>query len=333
MGKLRNAFFVLLTVQLIFTGGCSKIGKKQIADDSSKKQELQSIDIFGKATSSNIININIDFPAKIEKVYIKEGQRVNLGDPLVSLIIRDFESQIASKEIELDSAKFELQSDLLEQQKLTENLNPSESELEKTEAVYESKKRMFEQGIASKKDVDDAESEVNSKKQILANIKISLKKLNSNNNSIEIKRNKIKNLENSLLQLKDKINIKNFRRNIIISDIKNGIVYDIGYSSGDIIMPSLDNKKILSILDTDSMIVQADVPEEFIKDIKVGSKVVINPAADTLRKYNGTINRISSMAVKKNNETIIPIDIIYDNSDDFIRPNFNVDVKVMIENK
>lgn len=34
------------------------------------------------------------------------------------------------------------------------------------------------------------------------------------------------------------------------------------------------------------------------------------------------------MAIKENGETVVPIEISVDNKDSFLRPNFNVDVKI-----
>jgi hypothetical protein len=38
--------------------------------------------------------------------------------------------------------------------------------------------------------------------------------------------------------------------------------------------------------------------------------------------------KIADMGIEKNGETIIQIEISIDNVDEFIKPNFNVDVKI-----
>jgi multidrug resistance efflux pump len=76
------------------------------------------------------------------------------------------------------------------------------------------------------------------------------------------------------------------------------------------------------------MIVEANIPEEFAKDAKVGSRVEIVPVADGSKTYAGTVSRISSLAVKSSGETVIPVEIVIVGTDGFLLPNFNVDVKI-----
>jgi multidrug resistance efflux pump len=111
----------------------------------------------------------------------------------------------------------------------------------------------------------------------------------------------------------------------IISDVDNGVVYDLGYSDGDIISPS---KKVLSIMNLDGMIVKANVAEEFIKDVKPGQKAEIIPVADKSKKYTGTVTMIASRAQVQNGETVIPVEITIDNNDGFLMPEYNVDVEI-----
>ncbi len=101
----------------------------------------------------------------------------------------------------------------------------------------------------------------------------------------------------------------------------------MSYKEGDIINPEV---KLLSIIGLDNIIVKADIPEEFIKDVNMGSKAIIVPLADKTKKYKGSIIKIDSRAIYKNGETIVPVEISIDNMDDFLLPNFNVDVTISI---
>ena len=86
----------------------------------------------------------------------------------------------------------------------------------------------------------------------------------------------------------------------------------------------------MSILDLDTLIVQANVAEDFIKDIKLGSKAIINPLANPDKEYEGSISRISNMAVQENGETVVPVEITLINVDDSLLPNFNINIKIIV---
>lgn len=146
------------------------------------------------------------------------------------------------------------------------------------------------------------------------------------NREIELQREKTEVISMELKQLKDKLSRDFMKGNGIVSNLHQGVVYDIGYSAGD---PLNIEKKLLSIVDLAKISVSADVPEEFIKDVKIGAGVTINPVADNSREYRGKVTKIAGVAVKRNGETVIPVEISIDNpGEGFLRPNFNVDVKI-----
>jgi multidrug resistance efflux pump len=105
------------------------------------------------------------------------------------------------------------------------------------------------------------------------------------------------------------------------------MVFDIGYREGDIATPE---RKLLSIANLDSIIVQANVVEEFIKDVKVGAEVTIIPQADKTKTYKGKVIYISSKAILDNGVTEVPTHISIDSKDGFLLPGFNVDVKINV---
>lgn len=111
--------------------------------------------------------------------------------------------------------------------------------------------------------------------------------------------------------------------NMIISDEDDTVVSNIGYVSGERAGPA---KPVLTLSGTRDLIVQANVLEEFIRDVKVGAKVTIIPTADKSRKYTGKVNTVGSSAFRQNGETTIPVEISIDGSDDFLMIGFSAQV-------
>jgi multidrug resistance efflux pump len=177
---------------------------------------------------------------------------------------------------------------------------------------------------------------IDSKRKNAEDIKYSLdilmheKKLGNKelSDSIAIQNEKAATVQSEISQMKDKLGRSYITGNNIVSDLENGIVYEIGYKPGDLVSPA---KKVLSIMNLDTMVVKADVAEEFIKDVKLGANVEILPVADTAKKYKGKVMNISSKAVVKNGETVVPVEMSIENKDSFLSPNFNVDVEINIE--
>jgi multidrug resistance efflux pump len=88
------------------------------------------------------------------------------------------------------------------------------------------------------------------------------------------------------------------------------------------------NSKLLNLVNMDSLIVEADVPESLIKDVKVGADVEIQLLADSTKVYKGKVQKIADRGVDKNGETMIAVEISIDNGDEFVKPDFSVDVRI-----
>ncbi|MCC5910869.1 MAG: efflux RND transporter periplasmic adaptor subunit [Clostridiaceae bacterium] len=115
----------------------------------------------------------------------------------------------------------------------------------------------------------------------------------------------------------------------MISSFEKAVILNITYTTGNITVPT---QKSFTIVDLNSLIVEANVVEEFISDVKIGAFVRIVPVADRTKTYEGEVISISKMAFQKNGETVIPVSISINNINDFLIPNYNVDVFIEITN-
>lgn len=145
-------------------------------------------------------------------------------------------------------------------------------------------------------------------------------------NLIKIQMEKIELLELELDSLNKKVNKSYINGSDVISDLENGIVDSIAVKPGDVIK---QGQSLLNLMDLQSVFIQAEVAEQFIKDVKVGAEVNIIPLADKSRKYKGKVIKIYNKAFQKDGETNIPLDISFSNDDGFLMPDFNVDIEIL----
>ena len=111
----------------------------------------------------------------------------------------------------------------------------------------------------------------------------------------------------------------------VVADIDRAIVTEVAVQRGD---PVGQGRLLLKLVDLGSLIVEADVPEEFIRDVRLGAPVTIIPLADPARQSYGTVRQIAGMAVNRSGETIVPVQVSIDDDRGFLLPNFNVDVAI-----
>lgn len=321
IGRLGKVCLIIcLTGGLLFTASCKRQIKKTTVPVNPVQEEKSNIEAFGTVKVKEVQNIHLDFPVKVQTVHVKEGQVVNLGEPLITLNIDDFQVQIKSKESELNSARFELL-------KARKDLQEARESYEKAKRELNAKNKLFQEGAISQHEVDECLDLVKTKEKAVTDIQLSPDSPNSQLTGLKILEEKGTILEYDLKRLKSKLNQDFLKGNLMVSNVANGVIFEVGCSSGDLIYPETE-KKVLSIWNLDTIFIQADVAEEFIKDVKIGAETEVVPVADHHKKYRGKVTKISQIAVKQNNETIIPVEILVQNPDRFLRPNFNVDVSI-----
>jgi multidrug resistance efflux pump len=260
---------VLFLITAIFS--CQNVKKP---DNNNQKNgsnfnQNRFIELFGTVKAENIKNIYLNFDAEINKIHVKQRQKIKKGDKLITFSYLGFDNQIREKEYDILNEQFELKKLLLDN-------------YDKTSQRY----------ILQEKKID--------------------------------------NIKADLSELHEMKTLKNIIGNTMISDIDNGVIYDIGYNEGDFFSENdkSSSRILLTIYDMDSLKVIADIPEEFFKDVKVGQKVIINPVSDRNKNYNGIIDRIYDVAYNKDGETVVLAEITIKNMDRLLLPNFNVDVRI-----
>ena len=251
--------YVLVIASLAFlVSGCTSKTEAVTGNEELIQQNVNpTIEAFGVIIAQDVRNVMISFPAVVEEVLVKEGEKVAYEDVLMILDVTEYQAQIENKERELKIARWEL------------------------ERISGTTVR-------------------NMQRERIAAIELELKLLKGN-------------LDNSY-----------FHDANVVADFE-GVVFDISCQPGDLLVPG---KKLFSVMKFDTLTVEANIYEEFIRDVQMGAKVTILPVADKAKQYQGEVIGISAKAVKQNGETVVPIQISIENNDGFLKPNFNVDVLI-----
>lgn len=241
--------------------------------------------------------------------------------------IATIEASIKLKQSELTELQkdLEVQKELVEagatMQREVDNLNVKITNL-KTEVGN------LEQQITNiKKDKTLKINEINSQ---VAGIKDTLNTAEKGNqsaiNTYSVKQD-LSNLEVQLM--KDKYTKAFIKDNDIILDIPNGIIKAVKVVEGSKV--GSESGCLLEILDKDSIVIKANVSEEFIKDVKVGAEAEIIPYADRESVVKGRVIEIQNMAIDVNGETVIPIVVEALEDSAYLKYGYSVDVEIYTE--
>ncbi len=355
MTKRKLAAMSAIMCLVFIITSCGKSEETSQVEEVNLSDESKVIEAFGIVKAEESKDVIIDFSAVVIDVPAKEGQHVGLNEPIITLDLIKYQSQIQDEKIELNIAKLEEKSAVANMNGLT--LDDKTSEIEKlkndldfAKAYYEqaaedfkNKENLFNEGAISlesynqyKKSTDEAKNKMN---DIEYELKIVVESNDRNieqyNISKETEMNKADiltqrstQIEYNVAAMESKLNKPFIVGNQIVSEYANAAVYDIKYSPGNI---TSSEQKAFTIVNIDSLIVEANVPEEFIKDVKAGQTVKIVPVADRTKEYEGSVEYLSGMAFSINGETVIPVRISINAADSFLLPNYNVDVYIDVQ--
>jgi HlyD family secretion protein len=318
---VKPAGAVLLILALLCGAGCKRhVAPKTVTQPQKREAVKQTVEAFGIIKARDYKDINLDFPAQITRVPVKDGQNVKMGEALIYLNINDFQAMIKNRENELNLARFEL----LKQEK---TLRDARTAYEKARRQLADKEQLLREGLIARKEADDYRDVVLAKEKEVTDIQLSMNQ-SAAVNGIDVGKEKVAVLEYDLNRMRNKLNQSFLKGNVIVSDFSSGVIYDLACAAGYSVGTGEKQQKLLSIMNLNSLYVSADVTEEFVKDVKIGAAVTIIPVADNKRKYHGKVVRVSDIAVKQNGETNVAVEISIDHPDGFLKPNFNVDVEI-----
>ena len=111
----------------------------------------------------------------------------------------------------------------------------------------------------------------------------------------------------------------------VVCELADAVVAELSCQPGDLVDPE---KRILSLLDMGTLVVEADVPEDFIRDIRPGAPARVVPVADPGRSYAARVEFISGTAADRGGQTVVPVQLRLEAPDGFLKPSFNVDVTI-----
>jgi len=334
--KHSPVIFLLLLLILLTVTGCGREDKAAGGEIKINPEPptVRRIEVFGRVKATVRHNLSLDFPVRVVEVFVREGQKVTAGGSLLALDFTDYHNRLQNLNHQLALAHLELQLAEKEVALLKNKLAVEIEKYRQFQAELETNKVLAQKGALSLRELEEFQRFTEEQELIVNELCLSLAALGyppeeyRDQNfypvgSIQAKEEKINLLAAELRALEGKIQYGFIRDNLVISEVAAGAVYELPYGVGDII---LANERIISLVDLDSLIIEADVAEEFIKEINLGDPATVHPLADYSREYPAVVTEIAKIALRRQAETIIPVRLRLEEVDDFLLPNFNVDV-------
>jgi HlyD family secretion protein len=317
--------------------------------DSAASSQDQTIDAWGEVKYDKVYDISIDFPSFVTDVKVKEGDHVSMGDPLVTFDSAEYQSScnklqqqlsvneadIAQTQKDIATKTQQANSGSKAELKLLQNsLTRAKKEVADAKVDVQNYQSLYSSGAVSKDTLDQYTDLLNQKQKAQTDVEDNIEKtkrtlgeeLDQLNLSLKSKQAQSVQLKSDLEVLKNK-SLKNYiKGNQIVSCVSNGIVQNISVMNASKLGVQNAPVKVLQLIDADSIVISAEVQEEFITKISLGKTVNIVPTADKNLSIPGIVTQISNVAVEKDGKRIVKVEVKPQTPNAILKPGYSADV-------
>ncbi|WP_165000449.1 efflux RND transporter periplasmic adaptor subunit [Anaerophilus nitritogenes] len=336
MTKKKKIIFITLGILILIGIVGTTIAMKNrkpsammVQTTSVKKENIEShIQATGKIFSMDKREIVSDVEEKIEKMFVKKGDKVQKDQVLMKLEETNIQYKIKDAKLRLSMEEENLKQ--LKKEGNTEleiSLSNSKIKYEDAKTTYERNKNLYEGSVISKADFEKSQNDMNQFYNDYLLAKENLKNSNHENQivtqtqKVELAKLEVQKLEEDL------------KKHTIKSPI-TGTIVDTNISESGIIESHVT---LMSIQDVDHLEVIVDMNEYDASKIKLGDPVKITGDAFEKKEYKGKVKYIGSMAKQmdggQGKEGVIEIKIDIENIDQFLKPGFSAKVDILTQKK
>ena len=322
---------------------------KELDTASSVSSQNQTIDAWGEVKYDKVYDISVDFPSFVTDVKVKEGDRVSLGDTLITLDTTEYQNSCNKLQQQLPS----MEADIAQTQKdistksqqyhsgskaelklLQSSLARAKKEVDNAQKDVQNYQSLFAAGAVPKSTLDQYEDVLNQKQKAVSDAQENINKTNNTlqeeldqlNVSLKAKQAQVSQIKIDIANAQNKIAKNYYKGNEIVSCVKNGIVQNISVFNLTKLGVQNAPTKVLQLIDADSIMVSAEVQEEFIEKITVGSTVKIVPTANKSISIAGVVTQIPNVAVEKDGKRIVKVEVKPQDTNRILKPGYSADV-------
>ncbi len=271
-----NRIFHVLFTSILFVALSSCGNKKEEKQQSNKEilQEIKEIKAIGKVVSAKdwtIISSNTS--ARIKQLLVKDGDSVSKGQLLMQL-------EAGNTDLDVQQAKAQLNSLNKENKTITEDIRKAKVYADELKAKYETSKRLFEQDAETKEKMSTDYSNWQQQELTLRGLqqKQQAQQASAYEQQLEIQK------------------AENTRSDFQITAASSGVITDLVAKVGQSVQVAMELGKII---DVEHPMVEAEVDELFVNDVKIGQSVLIFPVGRKDQAANGRITYLSPILSEK----------------------------------
>lgn len=269
------------------------------AEQVDRHAITRTVKASGRIDARVSVNISAHVVAKIERLYVEEGDHVTAGQPFLELEKQAFTAAVESWRAQLRQAEV--------------SVRQAEVELADAEIRLRRQQRLAEEGIASEEEVESADLRKRSAEL----------QLEQNRDQVQYAQ---ANLDKAL---------DDYGKTTIYAPVA-GRVVALDAEEGEVVVSGVMNNpatKIATVADLSELLAQVDVDENEIVAVELGQPVTVKVDAVPDSSYTGHVVEVGSSGFTRPGQgdvTFFAIEVLLDEPDETLRPGMSVRAEIEV---
>ena len=265
---------------------------------------------------------------KIVRILVTEGQRVKPNQALVQidatgldLDLKSAEANYQAQKVKLDNVKAKPAGLDLAQAEV--DLAQAKLDLQNEQENYDNLKALADKGLAAKNQLNAAERQL-----AIDKVRLEASQLSYQNVKAQSQVDVIQAQESALAQAdNERQKAKLVFDAAVIRSPEAGVVAEVLVKVGDLVSPST---AIMTVVNPDPMILQAQVNENDMELLKIGNEAAITPSGFPDLVLRGRVTKIDLRAQVQSNVSVFTASIEVPNRDGKLLWGMNADAEISV---
>lgn len=329
--RIITVVWMCLLLVNVLTGCDSKAqeGARKVSE-TTEAEHVPEISAWGEVKSNKEYQINIDFPAMVKEITIKDGDWVKKGNVLAELDMTELNNQISNLENRISAGEEVLDKTQQNTVGVEAQIDQANRNIKNAEEDVNNYQILFNNGGISQEELNGYKMVLEQKNSELQVLNFQLEDIKRVNSSTYIQQsNEIITMKNELRTYKNKINKEYLKDGQLICHFENAVVKNLNVKEGSLLGEA--GTIMMELVDLDDVYVGAEVNEEFVKYLSKDKTARIVPTMNTEINLSGKIVNISSTAVEKNGNRIVIVQVDVDDPNRVLLPGYTADVHFQAE--
>lgn len=259
----------------------------------------RTVKASGEIDARISVDLSAHVVAKIERLYVEEGDQVEAGEPFLELEKEAFTAALESRRAQLRQAEARVRQ--------------AEVELADARARLRRMEHLSTEGIVSAEEIESARL-----------------RAESNELQLEQARDEVVHARANLAKASD-----DFGKTTLYAPI-SGRVVDLNAEQGEVVVSGMMNNpatKIATVADLSELLAEVDVDENEIVSVEVGQPVTVRVDAVGDTTYAGRVVKVGSSGFNRAGQgdvTFFEVDVLLDEPAAILRPGMSVRAEIAV---